>query len=98
MGEVHLNSPKDSNVSDKESGLGDNDPPPIGVNRGTMTTERMNELVMRYIVCFQGIFVGYQSPTSMFPSRPPQRLAFVRKAFWPSFESLFICSLRGFGR
>lgn len=23
-------------------------PPPVGVNRGTMTIERMNELVMRY--------------------------------------------------
>lgn len=56
IGEVCLDKPEDSSVSDKEGGLADDKPPLVRVNRGTMTTERMNELVMRYKVPSRYIF------------------------------------------
>lgn len=48
--EVQLYRLEDSSSSDKDDGPTNNDIPPVGVNRGTMTTQRMNELVIRYRV------------------------------------------------
>lgn len=46
--EVCLSKTEASNASDNDGGLVDGDPPPIEVNRGSITVEKMEELVLRY--------------------------------------------------
>lgn len=48
MGEARLDRLKDYRASDDDGGLADDDPPFFKVNRGTMTIDKISELVSRY--------------------------------------------------
>lgn len=96
LGKASLDRPEASSTSGDDGGPTNEDPRLIEVNKGTITVEKMSELVSKYEVPSSYIYKIPIANEYVSTSGPLEITVHMRRAYRPVFGSLFIHSLRDF--